>query len=129
VTTAVGNVADLAVAIQTRAASFVGSQLPQTITVTNKGPQTATGIQIKIHIDPSQAFVSITTSQGTCGGFANNFVSCSLGQLANGSMATIVLTTITTAEGTAITNLQSMHNEADPTQGDDIAQAIVQVSQ
>jgi hypothetical protein len=129
VTTAVGNVADLVVAIQTRAASFVGSQLPQTITVTNKGPQAATGIQINIHIDPSQAFGNITTSQGTCGGFANNFVSCSLGQLTNGATATIVLTTVTTAEGTAVTSVQSTHSEADPTLDDDNAQATVQVSQ
>lgn len=63
--------------------------LTYTITVSNTGPATATGVVVNDVIPAGTNFISATPSQGSCAGTST--VSCNLGTLANGASATISL--------------------------------------
>jgi uncharacterized repeat protein (TIGR01451 family) len=67
-----------------------GVNLPHTytVTVTNQGPGSASGVTLVDTLDPAVTYVSATPSQGSCGE-AGGVVTCNLGALANGASATI----------------------------------------
>ena len=69
-----------------------------TITVTNNGPGTATGVGVTNPLPAGLSYVSSTTSQGSCT-FSAGVLKCSLGSLAVGAGAVITFTvnaTVTT---------------------------------
>lgn len=74
-----------------------GNQATFTYTVTNNGPDLATGITVTDNLSAAVTsvpltFVSASTSAGTCGGVSTNaIVSCSLPSLESGSTATITI--------------------------------------
>jgi uncharacterized repeat protein (TIGR01451 family) len=74
-----------------------GNQATFTYTVTNNGPDLATGITISDNLSSSitgvnLSFNSASTSSGTCGGISTqSVVSCTLGQLQSGSTATVTI--------------------------------------
>jgi uncharacterized repeat protein (TIGR01451 family) len=106
--------ADLAIGKTASARSVqVGTDLTYTITVTNNGPQGATGVIVTDPLPAGTPFKSASASQASCSG--TDTVSCALSSLANAGTATvtIVITTPTT-EG-SITNTASVSgNESDP---------------
>lgn len=68
-------------------AAPTGRNLTYTVTVTNNGPDPAEGVVMTDTLPSSVTFVSATPSVGTCSGTAT--VTCELGTMANGAVATI----------------------------------------
>lgn len=91
----------------------LGDDLTYTTTITNHGPDEATGVTVSNTLPEGVAFVSATASQGGCTEEGST-VTCDLGTLANGTTAAVTLVVTPMAEGT-ITNLASVTgNESDP---------------
>jgi uncharacterized repeat protein (TIGR01451 family) len=67
----------------------VGSNLTYTLTVANSGTASAAGVTATDALPGTAAFVSVSSSQGTCSGTAN--ISCSLGTIAAGAQATVTI--------------------------------------
>lgn len=95
----------------------VGSNLTYTINVTNNGPGSATGVTVTDSLPTEITFVSATASQGACSG--SGTISCTLGNLPNGTSATVTIVVNPTVEG-ALSNTASVRgNEPDPDAGND----------
>lgn len=67
----------------------VGSPLTYMITVSNAGPDAATGVVLTDTLPASVTFNSMTTSQGLCTENAGRTITCELGGIAAGGNATL----------------------------------------
>lgn len=96
-----------------------GQKETYTITVTNNGPSSATGVVAQdgwsaaSGIKGGIAFKSVSTTQGTCTQ-SDASISCDLGSLANGATATITLVLQPRSKGTLSDTATVGGNEADP---------------
>jgi uncharacterized repeat protein (TIGR01451 family) len=89
VTTTVSPSADLAAQVSGGPDPVtVSNRLTYTITVTNRGPTTAGSVQLSNTLPPNVTFISHTPSQGSCSR-SGNLVTCSLGNIALNSAATV----------------------------------------
>jgi uncharacterized repeat protein (TIGR01451 family) len=100
------------------------SNLTYTVTVTNDGPATATGVTLVDRL-PDAVFVSATSSQGTCvrqgKGRRDGDLVCDLGTLAPGASATVTIVVTPSRDGT-ITNTATVRaNEPDADRADNTA--------
>ncbi len=96
-------IADLVLSKQASTnAVFRGGELIYTISVTNRGPSSATGVVLTDALPPGVAFVSAQTSQGNYTE-SNGVVVCALGALASNATATATITVSAVSDG-AITN-------------------------
>jgi uncharacterized repeat protein (TIGR01451 family) len=92
----------------------VDTQLTYTLTAHNNGPSDAASVNVTDNLPTSVAFVSATPSQGSCGE-ASGTVSCSLGSIASGNSATVVLHVTPQSTGTITNNATVQAGEHDPT--------------
>ena len=107
--------------------AIVNSDLTYTITVTNKGPATATGMTVTDVPPIGVTFVSATSAQGTCTTDALGRVVCSIGSLASSGVASITLVVTPLAAG-VITNIASVSAlNVDPNPGDNLLTNILSV--
>jgi uncharacterized repeat protein (TIGR01451 family) len=90
----------------------VGNNLTYTITVTNNGPDTATGVTLIDTLPSSVTYVSATSTQGSCTKTGNT-VTCNIGTLSNGSSATVTIAVAPTAAGTITNTATVTCNETD----------------
>src|SRR5207253_11361096 len=89
--TVAGTTADLAITKVATGSAVRGGSLNYTITVTNAGPNTATGVVVTDTLN-GLTFNGVGPNQGTCtnpGAGNSGLVTCTLGDLANGASATI----------------------------------------
>jgi uncharacterized repeat protein (TIGR01451 family) len=94
---------------------IVNNPLTYTVTVTNSGPDPASGVVVEDVLPQGVTFVGASASQGTATQ-ANGVVTAHLGSLVNGASATVRITVIPHEVGT-ITNtatVDSLQFETDP---------------
>ncbi|MEN0013574.1 MAG: isopeptide-forming domain-containing fimbrial protein, partial [Solirubrobacteraceae bacterium] len=109
VTTQVAGVADLSVTKSVdKTSGNVGDTLTYLLTVSNAGPQAATGTVVTDALPASLTRLGATPSQGTCA--AGVPISCSLGTIPTGASATIQITAKVglSAAGSTVTNTASV---------------------
>ena len=111
---AVGTSADVAVsAVAPTDPVAVGANLPYTLHVSNLGPAAATSVELTDTLPEGTTFVSAATSLGSCR-HANGTLVCTLGTLASGGSATVVLTVRPTISGAHINQAVVSADSADP---------------
>jgi uncharacterized repeat protein (TIGR01451 family) len=93
----------------------VGQPLTYSVTVTNHGPDPATGVVFTPTLPAGLVVVSATPSQGTC---TLSPVVCNLGGLGSGGGATVQLVTQPTQPGTVTTVLTVTSTSPDPSPTD-----------
>ena len=122
------NNADLALAMTAAPAAFAGvSNVTYTLTVTNTGPNLATGVTATDTLPPGATLVSVTASQGTFTNLAGT-VQCLLNSLAANASATVQLVTAFTGTG-QFTNTATVGAIAtDPNPTNNVASAVVSIS-
>jgi uncharacterized repeat protein (TIGR01451 family) len=105
----------------------VGNNITWTIIVTNNGPDTATGATISDPMPAGNAFVSATTSQGSCTGGA--ILQCNLDTIPAGASVTITLVTTPSEAGTVTNSVTVVGSETETNTANNTASASVVVNQ
>ncbi len=104
-----------------------GTNLIYTLTVANTGPSEATGVMVTNWLPANIAFISATSSQGTCSQ-DNGVVTGNLGLIAGGTNATITIVVTSTSIGVTLTNVASVSRaESDAYLGNNTVTAVTQV--
>src|SRR5262249_48589635 len=103
-----------------------GSPLTYTITVTNNGPSTATGVRLTDALPAATTFVSATPTLGSCTGTST--VSCNIGTLANGASATVTIVVIPTIAGSISNTATVTSGTTDNTTSNNSATATTRVN-
>jgi uncharacterized repeat protein (TIGR01451 family) len=114
-----GPFADLEVALAAAKAVKVGDSVQYRATVTNRGPETATGVTLTQSLAPGLSLVSLQSSQGSCI-VSDTGLTCSLGTLLAGDSATVTVVATATTEGTKThtVHVVAAESDADPTNND-----------
>jgi uncharacterized repeat protein (TIGR01451 family) len=108
--------------------AHVGQNLTYTITVTNGGPSTATGITLSDALPKNAGFGSARSSQGSCTlKPQKRLVTCSLGSLAGGASATVTIVVKPTSKGTITNTATARANQFDSNAADNTATAVTTV--
>ena len=89
----------------------VGENITYTLDVKNNGPDTATNVVVVDKLPSSSAYVSATSSQGTCTR-VGNIVTCNLGSMNNGAMATVTIVAKALGNPNTIFNTASVTSDA-----------------
>jgi uncharacterized repeat protein (TIGR01451 family) len=115
-----GMTADLSLTESAPGSVSVGQPLSVTLTVTNNGPDPASGVVLSATLPAGETLASITSSQGSSTQ-ASRLLTVEIGALAAGSRAMITLVFTATTAGTLTSTAQVMANESDPTPADNTA--------
>lgn len=119
--------ADLSIAIGSSPSSVeVGDVVTHTVTVLNAGPNSAGSAVATYDLDPSMTLLSVVASQGSCSGTSR--ISCSLGTVANGAMATVTVQVRPTAAGSFSTPSTVGAATPDPDTANNTATVITSVN-
>ncbi len=94
---------------------LVGQSLTYTITVTNNGPDPASGVTMQDTLPAQVVFDSVSASEGGCAG--SSVVTCDLGSLSSGSQATVTLVVRRIAAGAISNTASAASDQSDPTPG------------
>ncbi|HEY0139841.1 MAG TPA: hypothetical protein VGF48_03035 [Thermoanaerobaculia bacterium] len=113
---------DLRVAQTVSGPVYNGDHVVFTVTVTNDGPDAATGVTLTNTFSGLATFVSAPGCSGT------GPVTCNLGTLASGASASITLTLATNGTGTVANSAQVTSSTTDPDPGDNTSNASTNVS-
>jgi uncharacterized repeat protein (TIGR01451 family) len=104
----------------------VGEALTYTLTATNQGPSTATGMTLTDTLPASVTFRSVESSQGTCTQ-SGVLVSCALGSLTSGANATVTIVVSPTVAGPLGNTATVTGDQDDPDRGDNTAEQATTV--
>jgi uncharacterized repeat protein (TIGR01451 family) len=108
--------------------AVAGANITYTLTASNAGPGAATNVVITDPLPAGTAYVTSTTTQGTCGAFLST-VTCALGTLSSGATATVTLTLTTPSSPGSITNTATIvAAENDPVAANNTGTATTTIS-
>jgi uncharacterized repeat protein (TIGR01451 family)/CSLREA domain-containing protein len=114
--------ADLTVTLAAAPAQLkIGEQVTYTATVTNKGPNSATGIALTNALPAGATLVSVRPSRGSC--TSTGAVVCALGELADQATATVTIVATPTAAGTLRDSVSVRALQVDPDATNNTARA------
>ena len=116
--------ADLTITKSGPATAIAGQNIVYTITVTNNGPSTASGVSVT---DTAPAGITFVSNSGGC----TSAFPCALGTLTNGQSVTITSTYSASpgAGGTTIANTATVSSStSDPTAGNNSASAVTTIN-
>jgi uncharacterized repeat protein (TIGR01451 family) len=120
-------VADMAVIISDAPDPVaVGSNLVYTINVLNTGPSPATAVTLTDMLPADTAFVSVSSSAGTCN-YASGTVTCNLGNLGAGSGAAVSIIVTPTAAKLLTNSVTVSASELDVQSGNNVSVAITEI--
>ncbi len=119
-----GSSADLGVAVTTGGSTLTGASTTFTAKVTNNGPATATDTVLTLTPPAIGSGVSAVPSSGVC----SAALSCSLGSLANGGSASVVLTVLQTTAGSSAVTAAVSGSTPDGTSSNNTATGTVTVT-
>jgi LPXTG-site transpeptidase (sortase) family protein len=119
-----GQAADIAIAkVVDNPTPNLGSNVVFTVTATDNGPSSATGVQVTDLLPAGLSFVSAVPSAGT---YVSGTGIWNLGALANGASATLAITaTVNTMAASTNTATKTAENQPDPVAGNNTASATV----
>lgn len=100
----------------------VGEQVTYFATIRNHGPALATGVTFTDRLPNGMTLVSVSSSQGSCGG--SEPITCALGTLAAGSSATVQIDATATAAGRRVDVGRVDGDQGDPRRINNRASAI-----
>jgi len=127
-TTVVGPSTDLVIGIVDVPDPVVlRSNLTYIISVTNRGPSSATGVVVNDTVPAGVSVVSNYTSQGVISA-SGSTVTCALGNLTNGARATMTITVTSTNSGTIFDAANVTGDQSDPIPANNSATASTVVS-
>ena len=106
--------------------AFDGGLLTFTVSVTNNGPLTATGVTLSNSLPNNVSFVSAGSSQGNFFNTGSNIL-FSLGSLGNGAVATATLTVSPGQVGNVTASASVIANQVDPLPENNSATIVAQV--
>jgi uncharacterized repeat protein (TIGR01451 family)/CSLREA domain-containing protein len=119
--------ADLAVTLAATPAQLkLGEPITYTATVTNKGPNPATGVSLANALPAGATLVSAKASSGSC--TTTGAIVCSLGTLADQAKATVTVVATATKAGTLSDSVSVKALQIDPDATTNSARADVLVS-
>jgi uncharacterized repeat protein (TIGR01451 family) len=128
-TATIGASADIGIVKAGPSTATPGSDVTYTLTVTNNGPSTATGVTVTDALPSGVTFVSATPSAGSCSGTTT--VTCTIGSLNNGGTATVSLVVHTASNlaiSTSISNTATVTSGVtDPTPGNNSSTATLTI--
>jgi uncharacterized repeat protein (TIGR01451 family) len=113
-TTVVGPATDLAIGmVDIPDPVILRSNLTYIISVTNRGPSSATGVVINDTLPAGVSVVLTNSSQGTIG-VSGSTVTAALGNMTNGARATLTIVVTSTNSGTIFNTANVTGDQADP---------------
>lgn len=95
---------------------LVGERISYRLVVRNAGPGSATQVKLTDKLPSATQFVSASATQGSCA-FIAPTLTCTLGTLANGGSATVMLIVKARSSGTIANSASVVAKEPDPTPG------------
>ena len=107
---------------------LAGATLTYTLTATNGGPNTATGVVVTDTLPAGVTLVSSTITPGGASCTGTTTLTCTVGQLNNAASATITIVVRPTAAGSITNNATITGQQTDPTPGNNNASATTTVN-
>ncbi|MDP9331149.1 MAG: DUF11 domain-containing protein [Actinomycetota bacterium] len=108
--------------------AHLGQNLTYTITVTNGGPASASGVVLTDTLPKNAGFGSFTTSQGSCTlKPQKRLVTCALGSVAPGAHAKVIIVK-PTSKGRITNTATATANEPDPNLANNTGTAVTKVT-
>jgi len=96
-----------------RGTPTVGEQVTFNLGVSNKGPDSATGVQVMAPLPANMSYVSSTASSGNCAN-KGGLVTCNIGVLTKGGKATVSITATVKSAGAITTMARVSAETKDP---------------
>ena len=96
------------------------NEITYTVTISNNGPNTATGVRLADVVSPGTSVQSFAASQGSClQDFStfDNDIACDLGTLGTGGSATVTIGVVPSSQGTVTSSARVSSNVSDPNAG------------